>query len=59
MSDTDDEKAMMAPCPLCPDGSVWDTFGPTGKTCPKCKGYAVVHLNGAALTKEEATRHGY
>ena len=40
-------------CPECPDGGVWNMNGPTGATCPTCKGYAMVKLNGAALTKAE------
>ena len=27
-------------CPACPDGYVWTREGPTGKTCPVCKGTA-------------------
>lgn len=45
----------LKPYPACPDGGVWDSNGPTSKTCPVCaKGHAVVHLNGSPLTKEEA-----
>ena len=48
--ETDDLK----PCPACPDGGVWNEDGPTGATCKVCKGHAVVHRNGAPLTKDEA-----
>ena len=40
-------------CPACPDGQVWNMDGPTGATCPVCKGYAAVKLNGQPLTKSE------
>ena len=40
-------------CPSCPDGYVWNIQGPTGKTCPVCKGYAMVNRNGSALRKEQ------
>jgi len=39
------------PCPSC--GSVWNSQGPTCRTCPVCGGFTVVHLNGAKLTREE------
>lgn len=51
--DTLEEKIPLKPCPSCPDGYVWTSNGQTGKTCPTCKGYAVVHLNGDPLTKQE------
>lgn len=37
------------PCPACPDGSVWDSNGPTSKTCPVCNGHATVHLDGSPV----------
>lgn len=40
-------------CPHCPDGYVWNSQGQTGKTCPTCKGHAVVNLDGSALTTDE------
>lgn len=40
-------------CPDCPDGNVWNINGPTGATCPTCKGYAVVNLNGEPLNAEQ------
>jgi endogenous inhibitor of DNA gyrase (YacG/DUF329 family) len=39
------------PCPSCPDGYVWTTYGQTGKTCPTCLGKAVVRLNGEPIRK--------
>lgn len=45
----DDE---LIPCPACPDGYVWNSNGPTGATCPRCKGHAVVYRNGTQLSKE-------
>lgn len=37
------------PCPVCPDGYVWDSNGPTSRACPVCNGYAVVHLDGSPI----------
>ena len=39
----------LRPCPACPDGNVWDSNGPTGKTCSVCNGHAVVTLSGAPI----------
>jgi Zn finger protein HypA/HybF involved in hydrogenase expression len=36
------EEQMTIPCPACPDGQVWTMNGPTGRTCPTCKGHAVI-----------------
>lgn len=41
------------PCPMCPDGYIWDYQGPTAAMCPVCKGHAVVHLDGTPLTQTE------
>jgi hypothetical protein len=53
---TDDEtvdKVPFKPCPACPDGNVWTANGPTGATCPVCRGYAVLHLNGSPIRGDE------
>lgn len=42
-----------APCPNCPDGSVWTPCGPTGRKCPTCGGFAVTHLDGSKVTRQE------
>lgn len=44
------------PCPACPDGYRWTANGPTGATCPVCRGFAAVHLDGRPLTKAEFYR---
>ena len=36
----DDDRRV--PCPECPDGQVWTREGPTGRTCGRCKGHAVI-----------------
>lgn len=36
------EERKALPCPNCPDGQVWTSNGPTGRTCPTCKGHAVI-----------------
>lgn len=59
MTDWNDEYTDMKPCPDCPDGGVWNANGPTGAKCKTCNGHAIVHLNGAALTKEEEKQRGY
>lgn len=41
------------PCPSCPDGYVWNRDGQTPRTCPTCKGFAVVHMDGTPLNKPE------
>lgn len=52
-------ESTLRPCTNCPDGFVWTRTGPTGKACPVCKGFAVLHLNGSPLTKQEwEERHG-
>ena len=33
---------MRTPCPACPDGNEWSTEGPTGRTCPVCKGKSYI-----------------
>lgn len=43
----------MIPCPMCQDGQVWYSDGPTGKRCPSCNGFAVVHYDGSKITQEE------
>lgn len=53
------ETVDLKPCPACPDGSVWNSNGPTGATCKTCKGHAVVHLNGSPLTKDEAEERSH
>jgi hypothetical protein len=40
-------------CSGCPDGSVWNSNGPTSKTCPICRGQAIVNLDGSALTQQQ------
>ena len=39
------------PCPACPDGNLWNSNGPTGATCPVCKGHAALNLDGSPLQK--------
>ena len=41
------------PCPSCPDGNEWSANGPTSRACQTCGGFAILHLNGAKLTKQE------
>ena len=42
-SSPDDAAAeLRGPCPECPDGQVWTSEGPTGRTCPRCKGHAII-----------------
>ena len=41
--------AAQRPCPDCPDGSVWNSQGPTAKVCPVCNGHAVVKLDGSPV----------
>jgi uncharacterized protein (DUF983 family) len=40
------------PCPDCPDGHTWDSYGPTGKVCETCKGEA--YVIAAPRTEESA-----
>lgn len=42
-----DEFEELMPCPACPDGYVWNSNGPTRKTCPVCKGLAAVGYRAA------------
>ena len=39
--------ATLRPCPACPDGSVWNSDGPTSRTCPVCLGTAEINLDGS------------
>ena len=48
-----------APCPRCPDGSVWTAEGPTSQVCPTCGGFAVLNINGEKLTDEQKREFGY
>jgi len=47
------EREERSPCPACPDGSVWNSSGPTSKICPVCKGHAVVQRNGAPIAADK------
>jgi len=49
MTDIDYRPRGERPCPACPDGSVWDSNGPTAKICPICNGYATVNLDGSPI----------
>lgn len=51
-----DEFEELIPCSACPDGYVWNSNGPTSRPCPSCGGFAVVHLNGSKLAREEYER---
>lgn len=33
---------MIRACHACPDGQMWSREGPTGRTCPVCKGRAIM-----------------
>lgn len=41
------------PCPSCPDGNEWDSNGPTGRACKTCGGFAVTHIDGKKITRQE------
>ena len=41
------------PCPSCPDGNEWASNGPNGRACRTCGGFAVMHLDGSQITKQE------
>ena len=47
----DDRPGGDKPCPVCPDGSVWTSNGPTSKTCPVCNGYGVVNFDGSPIAE--------
>ncbi len=44
---------MTRPCPLCPDGSVWNSNGPTGRKCPACNGKAYIGDDDEPSESEE------
>ncbi len=45
---------MTRPCPLCPDGSVWNSNGPTGRKCPACNGKAYIGDDDEPSDEEQA-----
>ena len=49
----------LKPCPACPDGSVWTAQGPSGATCPVCKGYAVVTFSGEPCAEAQRKQPEY
>ena len=49
--DFDDVPEAYRPCPDCPDGQMWNSNGPMGKTCTTCNGFAAVNLDGSWIAE--------
>ena len=45
----EEDSCQERPCPSCPDGQVWNSNGPTGKTCNTCNGHASVKFDGSPV----------